>query len=223
MIEFIFLILFVCVSVVQMIGVTKENQKIIYYSKPLLMPLLALYYAFGSLALNSFNWLIVVALLFGCGGDIFLMLKGKESYFLLGMVSFLLGHVFYIIAFIMSMGTNILLFIVSGPILLIPVIIIMLKTLPKYKDSLGDMKIRVFVYMGAILFMHVTAILRVSYYGLICARFFSVYLGSILFILSDSLIAINEFTERKVPNIRIYVMATYILGQFLIALGMIRI
>ena len=223
MIEFIFLILFICVSVAQIIAVAKENQKLNFYTKPLLMPLLALYYAFGSLALNSFNWLIVVALLFGCGGDIFLMLEGKESYFLIGMVSFLLGHVFYIIAFLMSMGTNYLLGAITLPILIIPVIIILGWAFPKFKDGLGDMKIPVFVYMGAIVFMHVTAILRVTYYGLLCTRFFSVYLGSILFILSDSILAIGEFSERKISHIRVYTMSTYILGQFLIALGMIRI
>jgi len=221
MIEYVFLILFICVSVLHVISVAKENQKLIYYTKPFLMPLLALYYAFGSIALNSFNWLIVVALLFGCGGDTFLMLKGKESYFLMGMVSFLLGHVFYIIAFLMQTTNNIFWVVVTGPILLIPVIIILITTFPKYKNGLGDMKIPVFVYMGAILFMHISAILRVTSYSIVNVPFISVYLGSILFIFSDSLIAINEFSDRKVPNIRVYIMSTYIIGQFLIALGMV--
>lgn len=223
MIEYIFLILFACDSILHVMSVAKENQKLIYYTKPLLMPLVALYYTFASLPGNSFNWLIVAALLFGCGGDIFLMLKGKEINFLLGMVSFLLGHVFYIIAFLMKIGTNFLFFVIFGPILLIPVIIILLLTFPKYKNSLGDMKIPVFVYMGAILFMHVSAILRVTYYSILSTYFMLVYLGSIFFIFSDSLIAINEFSDRKVPNIRVYIMSTYILGQFLIAFGMIRI
>ncbi len=222
MIEFIFLILFICDSVVHVIGVGKENQKIIYATKPLLMPLLALYYAFASYALNSFNWLIVVALLFGCGGDTFLMLKGKETYFLLGMASFLLGHVFYIIVFLLSIGPN-LIFILLAPILLIPSILILLKTFPVFKDTLGDFKIPVYVYMVVIMLMHFTAILRVSINGLICTRFFFVYIGSILFIFSDSYIAVNEFSEKKIKNVKILIMSTYILAQFCITLGMIRV
>ena len=71
MIEFIFLILFLVDAGVHIFGIIKENSKFIIISKPLLMPLLALYFIFGTLALNNFDLLIVAGLLSGFFGDIF--------------------------------------------------------------------------------------------------------------------------------------------------------
>ena len=45
-----------------------------------------------------YKWLIVIGLVFCLGGDIFLMLP--ERFFIAGLVSFLLGHLFYIAAFV---------------------------------------------------------------------------------------------------------------------------
>ena len=217
----IFLILFRITTTGQLIAVEKENQKWIYITKPLMMPLLALYYAVSSIQMNEFDWLIVAALLAGCAGDTFLMLKGNENYFLLGMVSFLLGHIFYIISFILSMGTDIVLMSIAGPLLFIPVLVILYFTFPRFKDKMGDYKIPVYVYMVAILLMHVFAILRGTQYPLYCSCFILTYIGSILFILSDSLIAVDKFGEKKIPRIRSYIMETYILGQFLITMGVL--
>lgn len=217
----IFLILFLIDTTGHLMAVDKENEKWIYITKPLMMPLLALYYAISSIQMNEFDWLIVAALLAGCAGDTFLMLKGNENYFLLGMVSFLLGHVFYIISFILSMGTEIVLMLIVGPLLFIPVLVILYFTFPRYKDNMGDYKIPIYVYMGVILLMHVFAILRGTQYPLYCSCFISTYIGSILFIFSDSLIAVDKFGEKKIPRIRIYIMETYILGQFLITMGVL--
>ena len=217
----IFLILFLISGFLQLIAVDKENEKLIYITKPLMMPLLALYYTVSSIEMNVFNWLIVAALLAGCAGDVFLMLKGNENYFLLGMVSFLLGHVFYIISFILSMGTNIVLMLIAGPLLFVPVLVILYFTFPKFKDKMGDYKIPVYVYMGVILLMHVFAILRVTQYPLLCSCFYSTYIGSILFILSDSLIAVDKFGEKKIPRIRHYIMETYIFAQLFIITGIL--
>ena len=217
----IFLIIFLINSFVQLWAVEKENQKWIYITKPLLMPLLALYYTVASIEMNEFNWLIVAALLAGCAGDVFLMLKGNDNYFLLGMVSFLLGHIFYIISFIFSMGTNILLILIAGPLLFIPVLVILYFTFPKFKDKMGDYKIPVYVYMAVILIMHVFAILRGTHYPLLCSCFYSTYIGSILFILSDSLIAVDKFGEKEIPRIRGRIMETYIFAQLFIITGIL--
>ncbi|MFX1275803.1 MAG: lysoplasmalogenase [Promethearchaeota archaeon] len=217
----IFLILFIIDSVIHVVAVYKENKKIILITKPLLMPLLALFFTFGALSLNIFNWLIVAALIGGCAGDTFLMFREKEKYFLVGMLSFLIGHVFYIIYFLSSLGINFMLFLISGPFLIIPVIIIIIVLLPKIKDGLGDMKIPVYVYMGVILFMHISAILRVTNFPLYCPCFLFVYIGSILFIISDALIAYDNFSEAKIPHVRVYIMITYILGQYLIIQGVL--
>ena len=221
MIEYIFLVLFLIDAIIHIFGIVKENQKIIYCTKPLLMILLAAYYTLGTIALNTFDWLMLVAILCGCSGDTFLMFKDNDKYFLLGMLSFMLGHIFYIISFTLYIGVDMILFPVLGLLLFLPTLIILYFTFPRFKDKMGDMKIPVMVYMGVIMTMNLFTIFRLSKIGLFCPCFFLTYLGSVLFILSDSLIAVNIFDDKKVKNVRIYIMVTYILGQFLIAQGVL--
>ena len=219
MIEYFFLFIYIIVAVVDLFAVLKDNKKLEYIAKPLLMPILALYFIFGTFRFGT-DWLIVFALLFGCSGDIFLMLENEEKWFMYGMIGFLIGHIFYIIAFLLSIGENIINFPLWGLILILPVILILFLTFPKYKDYMGDLKIPVYVYMIAILFMHFTSILRLGAFDIFCPCFFLVYLGSLLFISSDSLIAIDTFKEDiEIPHF--YIMLTYILGQFLIAQGIL--
>ena len=48
-----------------------------------------------------------------------------------------------------------------------------------------------------------------------------VFLGSILFMFSDSVLAINKFL-KPVPAAGFWIMSTYILAQFLIIHGLVR-
>ena len=102
MIEYIFLVIFFILSIIEIFGEFKDNNKIIYAFKPLLMPMLILFYIFGVIeatgAIFTINWLIIVALLGGMLGDIFLMLKNEEKWFLFGMIAFLINQIFYILA-----------------------------------------------------------------------------------------------------------------------------
>ena len=217
--EYIFLIGFLIVAVVDLFAVLKENKKLEYIAKPLLMPILALYFIFGTFTIGT-DWLIGLALLFGCSGDFFLMLENKEKWFMFGMIGFLIGHIFYIIAFLLSVGENLMNFPLWGLILILPVVLILYLMFPKIKDHMGELKIPVYVYMTAILFMHFTSILRLGVFDIFCPCFFLVYIGSLLFISSDSMIAIDKFKEdMEIPNF--YIMLTYILGQFLIVQGIL--
>ena len=95
MIEYIFLVIFFIDAIVAGYGEFKENTKITYVSKPLLMPMLILFYIFGVIETTSLarvDWFIVVALIGGMGGDIFLMLKDEDKWFLPGMSAFLINN-----------------------------------------------------------------------------------------------------------------------------------
>ncbi|TFG21801.1 MAG: lysoplasmalogenase [Promethearchaeota archaeon] len=219
MIEYIFLVIYIIVAVVDLFAVSKDSKKLEYIAKPLLMPILALYFIFGTFK-SGIDWLIVLAILSGCSGDIFLMLENEEKWFMYGMVGFLIGHIFYIIAFLLSVGENIIYFPLWGLILILPVILILFLTFPKYKNYMGDLRIPVYVYIIAILFMHFSSILRLGAFDIFCPCFFLVYIGSLLFITSDSMIAIDTFKEdMEIPHF--YMMLTYILGQFLIVQGIL--
>jgi len=51
--------------------------------------------------------------------------------------------------------------------------------------------------------------------------FYIVFSGSLLFVISDTLIALDKFL-MPIPNDRIFVMSTYIVAQFLIMKGILK-
>jgi uncharacterized membrane protein YhhN len=53
------------------------------------------------------------------------------------------------------------------------------------------------------------------------ASFFLVFAGSVLFVISDSLIALDKFLT-SIPHDRLLVMSTYISAQFLIMMGILK-
>ncbi|MFX1377287.1 MAG: lysoplasmalogenase [Promethearchaeota archaeon] len=220
MIEYIFLVLFFIVALIEILAEFKDSKKIEYFTKPLLMPLLILFYFFGvvrSTSVNDVDWLIIVALLGGCAGDIFLMLKNEEKWFLFGMAAFLINQIFYIISFFLSIS-DISNYNAWGYFLLGPAVLILIFTVPRFIDKTKDMKIPVLVYLVAILLMHVAAIFRLAeFQGL---PFLFVYIGSISFIFSDACIAMNKWAGEFI-NARLIIMTTYILAQFYITLGLL--
>ena len=182
------------------------------------MPLLILFYTFGVIEATSItrvDWLIVIALLGGCAGDIFLMLKNQDKWFLFGMGAFLVNQIFYIISFFLSISdiTN---FDTWGLFLLGPAILILIFMVPRFINKTGDIKIPVLVYMTAILLMHIAALLRLAEFeGL---PFILIYVGSISFIFSDACIAVNKWAG-EFTHARLIIITTYIMAQFYIALG----
>jgi len=218
MLREIFGLLLLIVSCIHILGV--NNRKIIFSTKPLLMPLIILYYSVENV---NINWLIVAGLTFGLLGDVFLMLpKEKKQYFMLGLVAFLVGHLFYVAAFISTT--------ISYPLpnpavitpwwfkllFIIPYALLAMVLISKLKPDLGKLLIPTTVYMIVILFMSFSALwmaITISEPAI-----WITYSGTVLFVCSDSILAWDKF-HREIKNGRVYVMFTYILGQFLIASG----
>jgi uncharacterized membrane protein YhhN len=220
MIEYIFLVIFFIVVLIELFAEYKDNKKLEYCTKPLLMPLLILFYIFGVIegaTIARVDWLIVVALIGGCAGDILLMLKNQEKWFLFGMIAFLINQIFYITSFFLSI-TNYGAFDLWGLFLLGPAILILIFTVPRFINKTEDMKIPVLVYMGAILLMHIAAILRFAEFGLTGLPFIFIYVGSISFIYSDSMIAVNKWVG-EFTNARLVIMTTYVMAQLFITMG----
>jgi len=91
--------------------------------------------------LPGYYGVMLLGFVFCLGGDVFLALPQKKM-FLLGLISFLTGHVFYVIAFVKLAGLNI--FAVIGTLLTIAVSLVVYKRL---KPHLGTMKIPVIFYI----------------------------------------------------------------------------
>jgi uncharacterized membrane protein YhhN len=221
------LILFFVFSTFNLISEYLEWRTGIFISKPLLMPVLALYLFLSSGFKTIFNRWIALALLFSFGGDTLLLFseqgRGAPLFFLLGLGSFLLAHLFYIIAFgryrRQEKG-----WLRTAPWALLPFILYLGWLLTfLWEDIPTDMRIPVAVYGLVIIGVCLAAInLKTK---VAKGVFWLFFIGILLFVLSDSLIALNKFkgADFYFPKIRLWIMGLYITGQFLITEGAIRL
>ena len=197
-------ILFLIVLILEIYASISYNRTLVYIAKPLLMPIL-MFIAYHEGVKNK--WLYI-ALLFSFGGDVFLMFSGL-NYFLLGLSSFLLAHVFYIVLFVPQAKFSFL------PIVAFGVVTAGYLTF-LYPHIASDFRIPVIAYCVVITLMGIVAASRnkSGSYGYILT-------GAILFIISDSLIAYNKF-YIALDNDALLVMTTYGAAQFLILEGWIK-
>lgn len=80
---------------------------------------------------------------------------------------------------------------------------------------LGGLTIPVYAYVFVITLMVIFAIFRRPANP-------AVWIGAVLFLLSDAIIALREFMKMDIPNVSILVMGSYYLAQILIAEGSIE-
>ncbi|MCK8059311.1 MULTISPECIES: lysoplasmalogenase [unclassified Fusibacter] len=195
------------------------------YSKALLMPLLASIYISSAADVNV---AIVIALALGWIGDLFLMgIRKKDAsgavvisdpkwMFMLGLLSFLLGHLAYVYFFFTIVDWSKIPMLFYGIVCIVGWygLIILKGVRPK-----GVMLVGVVLYMVVIGTMIVSA-LALFYIRLDLAATF-IALGAILFGSSDSVLAFRKIRGVDLlPNS--YVMFSYISGQFLIILGILN-
>jgi len=187
--------------------------------KALIIPILMLlYYSLVKSQMNPFHRLILAGQFFSWVGDVILQLSQfSEMFFMLGLSGFLIAQVMYMIAFFRTKGDNILFF--KKIWLVIPLVLYGVGILWVLYDGLGDMMIPVFAYTGVILTMLMAAINRRGKVNRL--SYHLVLFGAMLFILSDTLIAINKFTW-EIPLPRLIIMGTYIIAQYLIAIGCLK-
>ena len=157
----------------------------------------------------------LLALLFSLAGDILLMFTDiSASFFLSGLVAFLLAHIMYIMVFLDKKNSKKIALIFITVLLIYAIGIFYL-----LKDGLGDMLIPVIVYMLVILTMILTSTMRK---GNVSNKSYNlVFLGAFFFVISDSFLAINKFYQ-PVPLSKIIIMSTYSLAQYLIVLGLLK-
>ena len=186
------------------------KKRLVYISKPLMMPLLILLYL---LVTRQASYFIVIALAFGFLGDTFLLKSESKVLFMAGLVSFLLGHLCYIYGFLnpISVITKLSSWIFF-PLYASAGIIIYRKLSP----HLGSMKLPATVYLAVIFIMSFSSFLRFFYY--LDFRAILPLAGSILFISSDTALAFDKFKGSPKPK-NLFKDITYVAAQVLIAAG----
>ncbi|AHF15884.1 hypothetical protein NIASO_13390 [Niabella soli DSM 19437] len=150
------------------------------------------------------------------GDSLLLFANSNEMYFILGLVAFLIAHIFYILCFhairtqaslpgrwYSAVIVGVYYFFITS--FLIP--------------HLGALKIPVLVYGLVISFMLLLAMNLYELPDNKTARF--ILTGAIFFIISDSVLAINKFYHPEVWG-GWAIMLTYVLAQWLLTKGLIR-
>ena len=188
-------------------------------SKPLLMPLLALtaWIIMSSGGVRGRRKAtVILALLFGALGDILLMLHGT-SWFLAGMLAFLIGHILYFSTLPAPWKTKGFWETAFSIILLAALLVFVITSIRKLGID-GPMGWAVTVYACAFAFLvHgsvMAAISRKRPLYLLTA------LGFAIFAFSDLLVAIGVFTDLHIPKRGFLVMSTYILAQAVVSLSL---
>jgi len=184
----------------------------VYIFKPLTTLLIIWIALSGPLgAPPLYKWLVVAGLLFCLGGDVFLMLP--ERYFIAGLVSFLIGHLLYIVAFVSDGGLHLAL----G--WLLPLAVYGFAMVRLLWPGLGRLRGPVIIYVLAILIMAWQALGRWS--ALDTRGALLAAAGALLFVASDSVLALDRF-RRKFLSARFIVLSTYWAAQWLIAVSVLK-
>ncbi|MER6998358.1 lysoplasmalogenase [Streptomyces sp. NPDC000410] len=164
-------------------------------AKPLLMPLLA-----GYAATRGAPRTLIAALLFGWGGDVFLLFDAEWA-FLVGMGSFAAGHVCYLVLF--GRGRTSPALGVAYAAALVGVVALLWGDLP------ADLRIPVAGYS-----LLLTAM---AYRSSALGR--TAGIGGALFLVSDTLIATGVAAWPQLPAPDFWIMLTYGAAQYLLTTG----
>ncbi|MBA4852742.1 lysoplasmalogenase [Emticicia sp. BO119] len=204
-------VIFFTLSIINIVSGIIENEWLGYITKPLLMITLGFFYfKHTQTTFNTRDKIVLLALLFSCLGDTFLMFqKQNQLFFLLGLGSFLLAQVCYVILFQQegeSRHFRWLPFISYSCLLLF----FLLNKLP------SDFKIPIIIYSVVITLMGI----RASERKVSDKSYQLVLIGAIIFILSDSLIALSKFVVN-IPLSGLWIMATYVVAQYMIIQGLL--
>ncbi|SFE13768.1 Uncharacterized membrane protein YhhN [Spirosoma endophyticum] len=220
----IFTLTFAIVTLLEIVGDTLSIRILHYGCKPLIMALLLLYgwQCYRSMgAPMSIRWLLV-GMVFALAGDVFLMIQ-EVDLFAPGLGAFLVMQVCYSVVFWQSTRQNelrsnrrslllnaTLFALYSGTFLVV------LKPTFDSNPSLTALWWPVVFYVICLSTMGLLSTQRRSlpYAG-------GVVMGALLFILSDSLIAIDKFLH-PLSGAAFWIMSTYAAAQYLIVVGMLQ-
>ena len=191
-------------AIINIYAKTRENNSLQYIFKPLTMSAIILPAILNVPSPPTFyQKMIITGLIFSTVGDVFLI---DSKRFIQGLLSFLLAHICFIIAFFSTPN-------LPGVIFYLAYVAFFLSILWKH---LGNLKIPVIVYSLALALMSWFALSR--YFELNDHKSLYAFLGSLSFVASDSLLAFNKF-KSSFPFAEILILSTYFIAQWLIALS----
>jgi len=212
-------VIFALIVILELQGRLEANIQKEYFVKPLIMIWIASYFILARKK-KSFTVPVLAAFFFSWVGDNFLMFSEKnELFFFAGVGGFFLAQLSYIYVFSKYkekeakgfLQRNLwisLLFIayVAGVLLLL------------FPGLEGVMKPIITIYAFSLIGMSMMALNRSGRVSVNSFRL--VFAGSLLFLISDSMIAFDKF-YTPLPQAGFWIMVTYVSAQYLIMRGLI--
>lgn len=211
--EKIFSILYIVLAVLYLLNTLFfQHPQMAMFIKPLFMPLLIAHYI-SNTEYEKLRYAILLALFFSGMGDTLLLWGNEPLFFMAGLGSFLLAHLSYIWLFHKQGGTTIRWNKLIVPFSVLYGLLFFYHLYP----HLGDMKLPVGVYAVVLTTMMITAFFRRSR----PYSFLFVFVGAVLFVISDSLLAESKFVQKGSGEYNFWVMLTYLTAQFFIIKGLL--
>ncbi len=213
------LIVFFAALIVEIAANLLNLRSVQYFSKPSLMLFLICYFVLNSKNLPKLKNLIIAALVFAWFGDCVLLIERQfPSIFVLGLVCFLIAHVFYVIFFWKIRKLN----LKNPKINYVALFAVLIYSGALYSLvflGAGHLRIPVVIYTAVISLMLMISLnafdLRSQSFGKICV------VGTVLFAISDSILALNRFAFSIYFSSAL-VMFSYAIAQLLITEGALK-
>lgn len=211
--------IYVAFSILYLIIMLSGYERFDLFLKPILMPIIG----FGVFFYRKFPTqnILLAALAISWLGDVILLFTDLgEIYFIVGLILFLAAHIMYCIIFnkqkMIRKKQNKPIFI-FGSILIAIYLIGMVSILMPY---LGNLEIPVAIYASVISIMLLFAFNGFLVWGNPGNQL--VFAGAVFFIISDSILAVNKF-YAPIPKSSFLIMLTYLLAQYLIVVGVLKL
>ncbi|MFT2816160.1 lysoplasmalogenase [Leifsonia sp. A12D58] len=188
-------------SAVHLVAILLSLDDVVVWTKPLLMPALAIGLVWAAPIRRSRVIVLgVVALFFSWAGDVTLV------WFVIGLACFLIAHIAYLVLFVTQLAVRRMQWWAMGYAVWLVVLLVLLV------PNTGDLAIPVVIY-GTVLCGMAAVASR-------CNRWIA--LGGAFFVASDSILAINLFLDPGIPVVQFLIMGTYIAAQTLIVWGIVQ-
>ena len=208
--KYLFLVLFIFISLLDVLGLLMKVSLLELFAKPLIiLSLMAIYVT----SVRKKNYWFLIALFFSFLGDVFLL--DKNNMFLLGIAAFLITQLIYIKIIMSHIEKSPLANKMSA---ILPFAVFFMVLIYILFENLNGFLWPVVIYGLTISLFGVVSLLNYITKKTTATRL--LLLGALLFIASDSMIALNKFYEPQ-EFYSVSIMITYILAQYFICRYMI--
>ena len=212
-----FSILFALIFVIQLAALYSDNTILASFIKPCIVLSLLITLYVGTGLKGRFHKRLFTGLIFALTGDVLLIYAGlNKTYFMYGLIAFLLCHIFYTSAFYLDFKSAPELDKKGARIAIFLCAILAIGYYFFLRPHLGIMKLPVMIYVLFISMMMMMASFRNLRVNTISFKL--ILFGAMFFLLSDSILAYNKFVQ-PINYAGIWIMATYMIAQYLITLG----